>query len=165
MHAREAQDLGTVPSNPCSIALGRRTLEVVTRLDSARRYFSVFCSAMAKRSLSPAPLPPAKRSHLSTPPPPTPARSCCFESLYDELILHIFTCLSYTDLCVAQSINRNWARLSLDNQVHSTFISRICSLLRDRVEHSGCLLVAVEEPLPARVWQAALEGFQGLRRP
>jgi hypothetical protein len=29
----------------------------------------------------------------------------------------------------------------------------------------GCLLVAVEEPLLARVWQAPLEGFEGFHRP
>ncbi|KAI0000551.1 hypothetical protein BJV77DRAFT_1058113 [Russula vinacea] len=76
---------------------------------------------MAKRSLSPAPLPPAKRSHLSTPPAPTP-----------HAHLHIFTCLSYTDLCVAQSINRNWARLSLDNQLWKNLYLREFGRLRLR---------------------------------
>ena len=96
---------------------------------------------MAKRSLSPGHLPPAKRSHLSTPPSSAcipPARSSYFDNLYDELVLHIFIFLSHTDLCVAQSINHNWARLSLDNQVHSTFISGILSIfLRGRVEQFG----------------------------
>lgn len=123
-------------------------------------------SPMAKRSLSPAHLPPAKRSHLSTPSTSTsipPARSNCFESLYDELILHIFTFLSYTDLCALQATDRDLARLSLDNQVHSTFIPEI--YFGSRLNIRGCLLVAVEEPLLARVWQAPLEGFQGCRRP
>lgn len=87
---------------------------------------SIASSPMAKRSLSPAHLPLAKRSHLSSTPSTStsipPARSDFFESLYDELILHIFTFLSYTDLCALQTTNRNLARLSLDNQVHSTFI-------------------------------------------
>jgi len=81
---------------------------------------------MAKRSLSPVHLPPSKRAHLIAPSPSTflpPAQSNTFECLYDELILHIFTFLSYTDLCTLQATNRNLARLSLDNQVHSTFIS------------------------------------------
>ena len=95
-------------------------------------------SPMAKRSLSPTHLPPAKRSHLSTPSTSTsipPARSNCFESLYDELILHIFTYLSYTDLCALQTTNRDLARLSLDNQVHSTFIPEILCWVQ--VEHPG----------------------------
>ena len=79
---------------------------------------------MAKRSLSPVHLPLAKRAHLIAQSPSTvlpPAQPNSFESLYDELILHVFTFLSYTDLCALQTTDRNLARLSLDNQVHSTF--------------------------------------------
>ena len=76
---------------------------------------------MLKRSLSPVTLPPSKRAHLSVHPIYT-AQSTSFESLYDELILHIFTFLSHTDLCALQATNRDCARLSLDNQVHSAFI-------------------------------------------
>jgi hypothetical protein len=126
-------------------------------------------SPMAKRSLSPAHLPPAKRSHPSTPSTSAyvpPARPNCFENLYDELVLHIFTFLSYTDLCALQTSNRNLARLSLDNQVHSTFHPRNFVVGFWLNIHPGCpLLVAVEAPLLARVWQAPLEGFQGFRRP
>ena len=81
---------------------------------------------MAKRSLSPVHLPLAKRAHLIAQSPSTvlpPAQPNSFESLYDELILHVFTFLSYTDLCALQTTDRNLARLSLDNQVHSTFTS------------------------------------------
>ena len=98
-------------------------------ISSRRPFLPIHRRQMAKRSHSPAHLPPAKRSHLSTPSESStcipPARSDLFESLYDELILHIFTFLSYTDLCALQTTNRNLARLSLDNQVHNTFIPEI----------------------------------------
>ena len=41
------------------------------------------------------------------------------EVFYDELIFVIFSCLSARDLCAIQPTNKNWARLSQDNQVHS----------------------------------------------
>ncbi|KAI9511153.1 hypothetical protein F5148DRAFT_403591 [Russula earlei] len=95
---------------------------------------------MAKRSLSPVHLPPAKRVHLpvSSPPSPSilPARvqsgAGSFESFYDELVLHILTFLSYTDLCSLQAINRNWARLSLDNQLWKGLYLREFGRLRLR---------------------------------
>lgn len=47
-------------------------------------------------------------------------RSLSFdEAFYDELILVIFSYLSAADLCIIQTTNKNWARLSQDNQVHS----------------------------------------------
>ena len=144
------------PGSPCCPHRSGRSWRSVTSV----ALLTTPSSPMAKRSLSPAHLPPAKRSHLSTPSTSTsisPAKFNCFESLYDELVLHIFTFLSFTDLCALQTSNRNLARLSLDNQVHSIFIPEILS--GDQVEHPGCLLVAVEEPLLARVWQAPLEGF------
>jgi len=101
----------------------------VTRINQDHRF------AMAKRSLSPVHLPLAKRAHLIAPSPSTslpPAQPNTFECLYDELILHIFTFLSYTDLCTVQTTDRNLARLSLDNQVHSTFISGTPFFARSR---------------------------------
>jgi hypothetical protein len=41
------------------------------------------------------------------------------EVFYDELMLVIFSYLSAQDLCTIQPTNKNWARLSQDNQVHS----------------------------------------------
>jgi len=41
------------------------------------------------------------------------------EIFFDELILGIFSHLSARDLCTTQATNKNWARLSQDNQVHS----------------------------------------------
>ena len=113
---------------------------------------------MLKRPLSPVNLPPPKRAHLSAPSIYT-AESTSFESLYDELILHIFTYLTHADLCALQATNRDCARLSLDNQVHSEFIqgTHLCS----HIEPPGSLVV-VETPLPARVWKAPPPGFQGL---
>ena len=79
-------------------------------------------SKMSKHSLSPAPLPAPKRLHTLQAERTTQdlqPRTTFDSLLFDELILVIFSCLSYTDLCAIQSINRNWSRLSLDNQVHS----------------------------------------------
>ena len=73
---------------------------------------------MSKRSLSPAILPPSKRLHttrITKPPPLQPLR---FDNcLYDELILYIFSYLSWVDLCISQPTNRNWARLTADNEL------------------------------------------------
>ena len=40
--------------------------------------------------------------------------------LYDELILCIFSHLSWIDLCTLQSTNRSWSRLTADNEVCSS---------------------------------------------
>ena len=73
---------------------------------------------MSKRSLSPAFLPPPKRLHttrITKTPPLQPLR---FDNcLYDELILYFFSYLSWVDLCVSQPTNRNWARLTADNEL------------------------------------------------
>ncbi|KAJ7703065.1 hypothetical protein B0H17DRAFT_922726 [Mycena rosella] len=69
---------------------------------------------MSKRSLSPPPLPPSKRFHSLS--GSTAVVTSNFDSaLYEELILLIFSNLSWVDLCAAQAVNRNWARLALDN--------------------------------------------------
>ncbi|KAJ7497426.1 hypothetical protein FB451DRAFT_231990 [Mycena latifolia] len=70
---------------------------------------------MSKRSLSPSALPPAKRLHTLSGPPPPIVRLNFDSALYEELILLIFSNLSFADLCAAQAVNRNWARLSLDS--------------------------------------------------
>ncbi|KAK7692837.1 hypothetical protein QCA50_004472 [Cerrena zonata] len=74
---------------------------------------------MAKRAHSPVSLPLAKRPHTSSDTHIDPHKERAnFDSyLYDEIILVIFSYLSWTDLCSIQSINRNWYRLSLDNQL------------------------------------------------
>ncbi|KAJ7217920.1 hypothetical protein GGX14DRAFT_533485 [Mycena pura] len=67
-----------------------------------------------KRRSSPSTLPPSKRLHILN--GAVPLSQLTFDSvLYEELILLIFANLSWIDLCSAQAVNRNWARLSLDN--------------------------------------------------
>ncbi|KAL0575066.1 hypothetical protein V5O48_006911 [Marasmius crinis-equi] len=73
---------------------------------------------MSKHRLSPdsVPLPPAKRQHtLSHTSAPTRIELTFDNALYDELILCIFSHLSWLDLCAAQATSRNWARLATDN--------------------------------------------------
>lgn len=73
---------------------------------------------MSKRSLSQGLLPPAKRLHLSGKSRPHGSQILSFEnSLYDELILCIFSYLSWVDLCATQATSRNWARLAGDNEL------------------------------------------------
>ncbi|KAI0344823.1 hypothetical protein BDW22DRAFT_1391820 [Trametopsis cervina] len=71
---------------------------------------------MPKRAISPELQPPAKRIHnenheafVNLP--------ASFDQLYDEVVLVIFSYLSYKDLCMIQPTSQNWARLALDNQV------------------------------------------------
>ncbi|KZV97759.1 hypothetical protein EXIGLDRAFT_669928 [Exidia glandulosa HHB12029] len=45
-------------------------------------------------------------------------------SLYDELILLIFSWLDAQDLCAAQQVNKNWARLSQDQQLWKALYMR-----------------------------------------
>ncbi|EPT02643.1 hypothetical protein FOMPIDRAFT_1160162 [Fomitopsis schrenkii] len=71
-----------------------------------------------KRPLSSAPLPPSKRQHAPGGSHYPHTIKPTFDNLlYDELILVIFSYLPWTDLCAVQRINRNWARLALDNQL------------------------------------------------
>ncbi|KAF8967887.1 hypothetical protein BDZ97DRAFT_1655697 [Flammula alnicola] len=73
---------------------------------------------MSKRNLSPALLPPTKRFHASGHPNYHPTQILSFaNSLYDELILCIFSHLSWVDLCATQATSRNWARLAADNEL------------------------------------------------
>lgn len=79
-------------------------------------------SAERKRPLSPASLPLSKRQHAPGASHYPHTTKPTFDNLlYDELILVIFSYLSWTDLCAVQRTNRNWARLALDNQVLSRF--------------------------------------------
>ena len=47
------------------------------------------------------------------------ARLTFNRSLNDELVLLVFSWLSAHDLCNSQLVNRHWARLSQDQQVHT----------------------------------------------
>jgi F-box-like len=75
---------------------------------------------MFKRTLSPAYLPAAKRLRTSA----GLSNSFCGRSsslddslLSDELVLCIFSYLSWVDLCAVQATNRNWCRLAADNEL------------------------------------------------
>ncbi|KAF5380399.1 hypothetical protein D9615_004528 [Tricholomella constricta] len=76
---------------------------------------------MSKRSLSPAPAPTAKRLHTSGASGiHETARKTTLsfnDSLYDELVVCIFSHLSWIDLCAAQATSRNWYRLAADNEL------------------------------------------------
>jgi hypothetical protein len=71
---------------------------------------------MSKRSLSPQPLPPAKRFHTIHRNPPQDHLSVAY-ALYDEIIITIFSYLSWVELCAVQLINKNWARLAVDSEL------------------------------------------------
>ncbi|KAH9917882.1 uncharacterized protein BXZ73DRAFT_53172 [Epithele typhae] len=91
---------------------------------------------MSKRALSPAPLPPAKRSHDLTaqrhPLSDHRPHSTFDTLLFDEIILVIFSYLSSSDLCAIQRTNRNWSRLSLDNQLWKSLYIREYGRMRLR---------------------------------
>jgi hypothetical protein len=88
---------------------------------SSRLHTQIY-SSMSKHTLLSAPLPAAKRLR-------TLAGSTCDsfcgrssessldDSLSDELVLCIFSHLSWVDLCAAQATNRNWCRLAADNEL------------------------------------------------
>ncbi|KAI5118060.1 hypothetical protein M0805_006323 [Coniferiporia weirii] len=88
---------------------------------------------MSKHRLSPAPLPPAKRQHARAEQKISSSLLLNFDaSLYDELVLVIFSHLSWTDLCAIQPINRHWARLATDNQLWKAQFIREYGRLRLR---------------------------------
>ena len=74
---------------------------------------------MSKHTLSSAPLPAAKRLRsLVGPSDPFCGRSSSLnDSLSDELVLCIFSYLSWVDLCTVQATNRNWCRLAADTEL------------------------------------------------
>ena len=79
--------------------------------------------AQMKRSHSPSLTAHAKVQHSSKTSDASGGRrrNLSFDEVfYDELILVIFSYLSAGDLCTIQPTNKNWARLSQDNQVRST---------------------------------------------
>ncbi|KAF8622691.1 hypothetical protein AX15_006790 [Amanita polypyramis BW_CC] len=107
---------------------------------------------MSKRPLSPPPLPPAKRPELGpgghSQISPLPLQN----SLYDELILCIFSHLSWADLCAAQATNRNWSRLARDNALWRNLY--IGSFGRPRLRGGGGTFGCTDgrelKPLPSR---------------
>ncbi|EIW83267.1 hypothetical protein CONPUDRAFT_136359 [Coniophora puteana RWD-64-598 SS2] len=74
---------------------------------------------MSKRRLSPEPLPHPKRHNVNGTPSSAERRILVtFESsLYDELLLFIFSLVDSRDLCALQATNRHCSRLARDNQL------------------------------------------------
>ncbi|KZV74462.1 hypothetical protein PENSPDRAFT_682046 [Peniophora sp. CONT] len=120
---------------------------------------------MSKRALSPALLPPSKRIHVpANDKHHVSAPERTFDSLFfDELILNIFSYLSYSDLCAVQGVNHNWARLSLDNQLWKSLYVNEYGRLRLRGGRGSAKRPDGREirPLPGRAAQfLALEGLK-----
>lgn len=92
------------------------------RATSTSSSWTLPTTVMSKHRLSPIPEPPAKRQHTLSSSPIARLQLTFDSALYDELILSIFAHLSWADLCVVQRTNKNWARLSSDNQVHNSIL-------------------------------------------
>lgn len=108
---------------------------------------------MSKRSLSPAFLPPSKRHTTRITKTPL-VQSLRFDNcLYDEVILYIFSYLSWVDLCVSQPTSRNWARLTADNELWRNLYLRTYG--RTRLRGSKGFISRADsrevKPLPGRV--------------
>lgn len=105
---------------------------------------------MSKRGLSPQNLPTSKRPHIIQ---IRPLHSpCSLDSLYDELVLTIFSYLSWVDLCAVQLINSNWARLAADNELWRKQYLLVYGRLRLRGSRAflGRCDGREVKPLPAR---------------
>jgi len=108
---------------------------------------------MPKRSHSPEHSPPAKRLHTSEIFRPHSFSLFNFDnSLYDELMLSIFSHLSWIDLCVTQPTSKNWARLAGDNELWK--IQYLQEYGRTRLRGSKGFIVRLDgrevKPLPGR---------------
>lgn len=111
--------------------------------------------AMSKRVLSSAPLPVAKRQrnlfllNSETQHPPIINFD---DTLYDELVLSIFSHLSWVDLCVIQTTSKNWSRLAADNELWRNLYLRVYgrSRLRGARGHIGRADGREVKPLPGR---------------
>ncbi|GLB37546.1 putative A Receptor for Ubiquitination Targets [Lyophyllum shimeji] len=114
---------------------------------------------MSKRSLSPAPLPDAKRLHTSGHAAnhglPQNPRLSFNDSLYDELVLCIFSHLSWVDLCAAQATSRNWYRLASDNELWRKLYIRVFGRSRLRGSRGYVTRSDGREVKPLPGWAAA----------
>ncbi|KAF8806459.1 hypothetical protein BYT27DRAFT_7339095 [Phlegmacium glaucopus] len=122
---------------------------------------------MSKRSLSPATLPSSKRLHttrIAKSPSVQPLRFD--DCLYDELILYIFSYLSWVDLCVSQPTNHNWARLAADNELWRNLYLRTYG--RTRLRGSKGFISRADgrevKPLPGRAKTDQLKDWKWMFR-
>jgi hypothetical protein len=110
---------------------------------------------MAKRSLSPDLIPGYKR-HQTYPPSLQSSHNSRFPlrfgSLFDELILLIFTYLSWEDLCTVQSVSHSFQRLASDNGLWRSLY--ILNFGRTRLQGSRGYATRADgrevKPLPGR---------------
>ncbi|KAI0633834.1 hypothetical protein C8Q77DRAFT_1057704 [Trametes polyzona] len=122
---------------------------------------------MSKRSLSPAPLPPSKRVHTaSSTISDVHSRPFYDAILSDEIILFIFSYLAPEDLCAVQRTNRNWARLSLDNQLWKSLY--ICEYGRTRLRGARGFIGRGDgreiKPLPGRAKPEGVKDWKWMYR-
>jgi F-box-like len=86
--------------------------------------------------------------------------------LYDELILYIFSYLSWVDLCVSQPTNRNWARLTADNELWRNLYMRAYG--RTRLRGSKGFISRADgrevKPLPGRAKTDQLKDWKWMFR-
>ncbi|KAF9644555.1 hypothetical protein BDM02DRAFT_3102756 [Thelephora ganbajun] len=121
-----------------------------------------------KRSHSPSPSTRAKVQHSSETSDASGGRrrNLSFDEVfYDELILVIFSHLSAEDLCTIQSTNKNWARLSQDNQLWKALYLAEHGRVRVRMMRSPMVPPVGQEsravkPLPTRAQQVIERGVQ-----
>ena len=122
---------------------------------SQLRYPHVHSIVKMKRSHSPSLTTHAKVHHSSEILDASDGRrrNLSFDEVfYDELTLVIFSYLSAGDLCAIQSANKNWARLSQDNQVHSKQgVYEVHEGLTRGVPY-GCVVLALESVVSGRTW-------------
>lgn len=105
---------------------------------------------MFKRRLSTAELPPNKRLAYAK-----GSKSKSFSDLWDELVLHILSYISWSDVCRSASTSREWARLASDNQVDpasSEIIPTEILIIFDGIPQ------VVERPVRQGIRKAEVEG-------
>ncbi|KAA1474241.1 hypothetical protein DENSPDRAFT_840811 [Dentipellis sp. KUC8613] len=86
--------------------------------------------------------------------------------LYDELILHIFSYLPWADLCAVQATNRNWSRLSADNQLWKSLY--LTEYGRSRLRGGRGFIGRADgreiKPLPGRAHADELKNWKAMFR-
>ncbi|CAK5281759.1 unnamed protein product [Mycena citricolor] len=137
----------------------RRQESLNPRMKCVRAFMSADFSLsfiMPKRTLSPTPLlPPAKRQQIDANTLRPIALS--FDDLfYEELILLVFSQLSWSELCAAEAVNKNWQRISLDNGLWREQYIRVFgrSRLRGGKGFAGRSDGREVRPLPGRAVKA-----------
>ncbi|KAJ3515304.1 hypothetical protein NLJ89_g1842 [Agrocybe chaxingu] len=89
-----------------------------------------------------------------------------FDNLSDELILCIFSHLSFGDLCITQPANRNWARLAGDNELWRSLYLQVYG--RTRLRGAKGFISRLDgrevKPLPGRAKSAEYKDWKWMFR-